>query len=331
MKIAFLNIYHGIVERGSEVFVENLSQKLAQNHTVRVFHQDINTPIRKSQDFLYDLSVFLFTLSSLPQLWKEKFDWIIPINGRLQVLLVRILRFFRGGKILISGHAGVGAEDKWNILIGKPDIFVALSPTASAWAKKINSRTKYIPNGVDIENFSPNGRKATIPLKKPIVLVTSALLPYKRVELTIEAVSELKNTSLLVIGDGPLKNKIENLGNNKLQNRFLLIPKVSYREIPSYYRSVDVFTLPSRESEAFGIVYLEALATNIPVVAPDDENRIKIIGNAGIFCNIENTKEYSKAIEKALNTNWANIPRREAEKFSWEKIAKKYEEIFLSY
>jgi glycosyltransferase involved in cell wall biosynthesis len=100
--------------------------------------------------------------------------------------------------------------------------------------------------------------------------------------------------------------------------------------MPEVYRSADVFTLPSASSEAFGNVLVEAMATNLPVVATNDPIRHEIVGEAGILIDPENTEEYAAALQKALEINWGEKSRKQAEKFSWDKIALKYEELFLS-
>lgn len=346
MKTAFLNIYNGKIERGSEVFVDNLANNLSQNLGVTVFQtgnkksenykitQITGIPFLKInnrlQEEIYHLAVLLFTVKCLPYLWRENFDWIVPINGRWQVLICRILRFLRGGKILMSGHAGVGFEDRWNMIVGNPDIFVTLSPQALSWAKNIysNDRLVCIPNGIDMDKFNSQKKSLELSLAKPIILSVSALLSYKRIELLVRAVGKLQTASLLIIGDGPLREKIAQLGNKLLGDRFHLIPYVSHNEIVGYYRASQLFSLPSRESEAFGLVYLEAMACNLPVVAPDDKNRQEIIGGAGYLGHLENIEIYAELLDKALNTDFGDKPRTQAEKFSWDKISKKYDEIF---
>lgn len=340
MKIAFLNIYNGVIERGSEVFVREIAAKLSQKHFVNIFQtgekekekykiQQISGIPFKPYSLFYNFWVLIFTLKCLPYLWKEKYDWIIPINGRWQILICRFLRFLRGGKILISGHAGVGFEDRLNLVLGKPDIFVALTPTAFYWAKKIYPKGKifYIPNGVDIERFSPNVSPQELGLPKPIILCVSALQSYKRVELLIRAVSQLPGVSLLVIGDGPLRENIISLGNKLLEKRFCLISYVPFDKIAHYYSSAQIFSLPSLESEAFGLVYLEALACNVPVVAPNYKNRKEIIGEGGVYFDPENINDYIRKLQEALEINFGREPRIQAEKFSWGKITQKYEEI----
>jgi glycosyltransferase involved in cell wall biosynthesis len=338
MKIAFLNIYNGQVERGSEIFVDQMARQLATHHDVTVFQtgKPEKAPYRIIQisgvshsQYFYHHKVLLFTFKCLPFLWKEKFDWIIPINGRAQVILTRIVRAFVGGKILISGHAGVGFDDRFNIQFGAPDVFIAITSRAFAWANHLHTRSsiEMIPNGVDTHLFNPSVPPVDIAFRQPIILCVSALSSYKRIELLIQAVSRMKKGNLLVIGEGPLVNDIKILGKRLLGENFQLISHVDHISLAKYYRAANVFSLPSKVSEAFGLVYVEAMACNVPVVAPDDINRRQIIGQAGMFCDVENSEVYAHTLEQAIEKDFGNLPRQQAETYSWEKIAEKYETV----
>ena len=98
--------------------------------------------------------------------------------------------------------------------------------------------------------------------------------------------------------------------------------------MPSIYRASDVFTLCSESSEAFGIVYLEALSCGLPCVVTHDSSRKEILGDAGIYVDDpENAKEYA---DKLLLASRENSPKKylvQAKKYSWNKIAAKYEKI----
>jgi len=339
MKIAFLNIYNGVVERGSEVFVKELADQLSLRNNVCVFQsgkiekaayktqQIKGIPFISTQRFLYHFLVMVFTIKCLPYLYRDNYDWIIPVNGRLQSVICRLLRAVKKNKILITGHAGVGFEDKFNIIFGRPDVFIALTPLAHKWAKQYTANTNYIPNGVDTGKFNPGVKPMKLDLKPPVILCSSALLPYKRVDLVVQAVAKIPNAGLLLIGDGPLNEEIDTLGKKLLLGRFLHIKYVEHDKIAGFYAASSLFTLVSKQSEAFGLVYLEAMACNKPIVVPDDLNRRQIIGKAGIFCDPENIAEYANALDQALNNNWGNEPRRQAEKYSWGVIAHKYEDV----
>jgi len=335
LKIAFLNITQGRINRGGEVFVKELARRLSKNHSVDIISGQKTLPKRWPVlwRFFVDpqgLLIAVFTIKNLPQIWKKKYDFVIPVDGGWQPALVRLTTWAYGGKMVISGQSGIGWDDR-NNLWSFPDHFVAISSKAVGWAKKANPLRRgvvYIPNGVDLKKFNSKGPKHKTKLKPPIVLCAGALVSEKRIELTIKAVSKLENVSLLIAGDGPLKEKIITLGKKLFKNKFELI-SVNHNQMPGVYRSADLFTFTPAHSEAFGIVYIEALAANLPVVAIDDPQRREIIGNAGSFVkNPKDHNKYANILQKALQTNWGNKPRRQAEKFSWDKIAVKYEHLF---
>jgi glycosyltransferase involved in cell wall biosynthesis len=235
-----------------------------------------------------------------------------------------------GVKIIVSGQSGNGYDEFWN-LFWRPDAFVALTDKAKKWAKRVGFglRVEKIPNGVDLDKFNFNIKPKNIGLTGPIILCASALVPSKRIDLTIQAVAKLPGVSLLVVGDGGEKENLEKLGNNLLGDRFMLL-KAKYEEMPSIYRSADIFTMVSYSSEAFGIVYVEAMACNLPVIATDDEMRHEIIGEAGLFVDPNNINEYAEKLDEALKIKWDDKPRTQAEKFSWGEIALKYEKLINS-
>lgn len=305
MKIAFLNIYQDKVARGAETFVFELSKRLSKNHQVDVISK-INY-----------LEIF-----------KNKYDLLIPTNGRLQAVLVKVIAFLSGAKVIISGQSGVGFDDRIN-LYTFPDVFVALSTNALNWSTRINPLVKsvYIPNGVDLTKFNKLEGMQGSTLQ---VLCVGALTKQKRIDLVIKAVAKIDSVKLLVVGDGELKSDIENLGTDLLGDRFSL-KSVKFEQMPLIYQQANVFTLVSAPSESFGNVFVEAMASGLPVVANDDPVRREIIGEAGIFIDPENLDEYANALKKALEIDWANKPRTQSEKFSWDKIASEYEKLFNTF
>jgi glycosyltransferase involved in cell wall biosynthesis len=304
MKIAFLNKYQNKVARGAETFVYELSHRLSKDHEVDVI-SDVN---------------YLTIL-------KKRYDVIIPTNGRFQALIIRKIAWLTGAKVIISGQSGIGWDDKVNLL-SFPDIFVALSQKAEKWAKKFNPFVKIekIPNGVDLRKFTINNLQFTN--KTKTVLAVGAFTKQKRMDLAIKAVAKLDNVCLLMVGSGgEMKNELELLGKKLLGSRFQIM-SVPFEKMPEVYRSANVFTLPSASSEAFGNVLVEAMASGLPVVATDDPVRHEIVGDAGIFVDPENTEEYAKSLQMALDRDWKNIPRTQAEKFSWDDIVQQYKELF---
>jgi glycosyltransferase involved in cell wall biosynthesis len=305
MKIAILNKYQNKVSRGAETFVYELSKRLSKNNEV---------------DVISDINYF--------KILKKKYDFIIPTNGRLQAIIIRKIAWLTGAKVIISGQSGIGWDDKLNLLTF-PNAFVALSGSAEIWAKKFNPFVKVvkIPNGVDLNRF----KNIDLGVKKgtKTILCVGAATKQKRLDLVINAVAKLENVNLLVVsGGGDLKNKIYDLGIKNLGKESFEMISVSYDKMPNVYNRADLFTLPSASSESFGNVLVEAMASGLSVVATDDSIRKEIIGDAGILVDPVNTEEYARALRKALDINWGEKPRKQAEKFSWDEIAESYKKLF---
>lgn len=344
--IAILSYYSGIVERGVETFALEVGNRLAGKNKVTVF-QAGHSPTQKYKIIeikssaktpksskgilgkiyldIQSIRILIFSIKIIPQILKGKYDLIIPLNGGYQVAIFRVVSKIIGAKLLISGHAGVGSDDAWNLFF-RPDVFVALTGAEFDWAKKIapEVRIETIPNGVDLAKFNPHVKSKLISLTKPIVICVSALVPYKQIDLTIKAVAKTK-LSLLVLGEGELQGSLDSLAKRLLVKRYLRLT-VPYSEIASYYKTCRVFTLASK-TEAFGISYIEAMACNLPVVTTGDSSREEIIGNAGILTNPQNIDQYAKDLLLAAKTNYRNLPYNQALKFSWNKIAERYQKL----
>jgi glycosyltransferase involved in cell wall biosynthesis len=334
MKIAFLNIYQNKTDRGAETFVKELSVRLSKDHKV-----DIISGNETSQNrwpilwrFYLDpdgIKIFLFTLKNIPKIIREKYDFVIPLNGGWQVAFVRLITWLYGGKVIISGQSGIGCDDL-NNLWSFPDAFVALSSKAEKWAKKKNPFVKvfHIPNGVNLEKFGITKNKLdNLNLKRPIILCVSALTKTKRVDLVIRAVSKIKEASLLIVGDGDQKKYLTILAEKLLKGRYI-ITKIPYSEIEKVYNTADLFSIVSEPYYSFEIVILEAMASGLGVVVNDDPIRREIVGEAGLFVNPNNTDKYAKAIESALKLNWNKKAIAQVGKYSWDKIAIEYENLF---
>lgn len=334
MKILFLNIYQNKVNRGAETFVLELGKRLSKNHEVEIISGE-GAPARW-KNFLWrlfldpnGLAVAGFTLKNIPRIWKGKYDIVVPLNGGWQVALIRIVTWLRGAKMIVSGQSGIGWDDR-NNLWSFPNAFVALSSKALAWARRVNPlvRSVYISNGVDLDKFKNERRKLITGGKT--VLCAGAFTLQKRLDLAIKAVFKLKGVNLIIAGGGgEMREELQELGGKLLGDRFKII-SVPFEKMPEVYASADVFTLPSTPSEAFGNVLVEAMASGLPVVATNDLVRREIVGEAGILVDPTDTETYAKALREALKTNWGEKPRKQAEKFNWDKIAEQYEELFNS-
>lgn len=341
MKILALNINQKVANRGLETFLFSLQKEMKKKEVdFDIFSEDLISFSSFKNTFLskilhkfyldkYSLQVFLFTLKKIKNIKNICPEIIIPANGGWQAVIIRFFRMFFKYKIIIVGEAGIGFDDWFNLKFGKPDVFVALTREQEIWAKKINPEVRVvkIPNGVDLKKFNVNGEKIELNLEKPIFLCVAAFDSYKNIDKTILTVSKLPKGSLVILGQGSESENIKKMCDKYLSGRYL-ISKSSYDDLPKWYRSAQVFTLVSGFQEAFGNVYVEAMASGLPCVATNDDKRHEIIGGAGLFVNPNDIEEYKTALMKAVVLNWGEKPLRQAQKFSWEIIGKIYYEEF---
>jgi glycosyltransferase involved in cell wall biosynthesis len=191
-------------------------------------------------------------------------------------------------------------------------------------------RCQLIPNGVDCELFKPAAARRELfglPSDKMIVLMVSALIPTKRVELGIEAVSRIPDAHLVVAGDGPLREAIEASAKSLLPGRFTLISLPS-DQMPGLYQSANVFLHLSKD-ESFGNVFLEAMACGLPIVTYDSSRLRWIVGDDEFLINSDAPDALVAGITSARNApSTRHLDRvSRARTFSWASIGKKYEDF----
>ena len=208
-----------------------------------------------------------------------------------------------------------------------PDLHIAVNPEVAEHlqSRLPDVRVVYLPNGLNISEFTRNASDLDLDMPKPRFLTAGAVLPFKRYHLAIRAVAKLPRGSLLILGEGEreLHDSLQELGRRLLGPERFRMAAVAYPKVSGYFKNCDVFTLPS-VNESFGMAYIEAMAHNKPVVAPDDASRRIILGNAGLLCNPEDVDAYAAALTQAADTDFGARPQRQAWRFDWSVIGPRY-------
>jgi glycosyltransferase involved in cell wall biosynthesis len=149
------------------------------------------------------------------------------------------------------------------------------------------------------------------------MLVVSALVPYKRVDLAIDA-ARRANLPLTIVGDGPERGALEALGGEGV--RFL--GWCTNEEIRDLYRSSIATILPGEED--FGIVPLEAQACGRPVVALGRGGALETVidGETGVLVE-PGADALADGLRRAATMAWdAGRIRQHAERFSRDRFAR---------
>ncbi len=200
-----------------------------------------------------------------------------------------------------------------------------------------------IPNAVDIHRFNLQNDGKVIrdkysPEEEPLALFVGRLVPHKGIGILIRSLTYTDKGKLLIVGDGPYKKWLVDLVNKlDLNDRVVFVGPVDDYWLPSYYSATDVVVLPSTSRlEAFGIVGLEGMASGKPLILSDIPGVRDVISDKEGY--IVEPLDPS-AIAEALDKIW-DAPEmaremgergrlRVEELFSWEKVAKDVENVFI--
>ena len=159
------------------------------------------------------------------------------------------------------------------------------SRIAGALSDEAAARMVQLPPGVDEKTFHPGSGGEAVRARlglagRPVVVCVSRLVPRKGQDTLIEAMpailAEVPDAVLLIVGGGPYDKELRALAREKgVGDAVRFTGAVPWEELPAHYGAGDVFAMPCRtrrgglDVEGLGIVYLEASATGLPVVAGD--------------------------------------------------------------
>ncbi len=206
------------------------------------------------------------------------------------------------------------------------DVFVANSKYIARRIKKTYRRDAvviYPP--VDISKF---------PLrvdKENFYLTASRMVPYKRIELIVEAFVKMPDKKLVVIGDGPCFNKVKKIVENSKSKNITLLGYQPFEILRDFMQRAKAFVFAAEED--FGIVMVEAQACGTPVIAFGKGGASEIIKGlndespTGVFF-MEQTHEALINAIKLFENNEKNIDpyscRENALRFSPERFRKEF-------
>ncbi|MFN2556251.1 MAG: glycosyltransferase family 4 protein [Nitriliruptorales bacterium] len=190
-----------------------------------------------------------------------------------------------------------------------------------------------VPNGVDVARFSSASSLGDLtPDERPTLLFVGRLERRKGVEELLHAFVQLKSrrpdVRLLVVGDGPERDRCQALLPSRLQPAVKFLGRVPDEDLPRILASADVFVAPSRGGESFGIVLLEAMAAGLPVVATALPGYGSLVRD-GVHGRLVPAKD-TRALADALDTLLANPElrramggqgRESASQYDWNVIA----------
>lgn len=186
---------------------------------------------------------------------------------------------------------------------------------------------RIIPNGVDKKRFRAFDKK-----KNPFeILFVGRIEPRKGLQFLIDALPRIKQefpkTKLTVVGGGYKDMKL--VIPSEVENSIKLLGFVSPADLPGIFSKAAVFVSPAICGESFGIVLLEAMATETPVIASSIPGYRCVIedGENGLLVTPANSKEIADKVitllkDKDLCKSLVKEGLRTVDRYSWDVVAK---------
>lgn len=247
------------------------------------------------------------------------------------------IQFGYGDERLKVGRWGL-INMGFRLMLLRADAVTAISSYLLDTARKYGYKKSavVIPNGVEMPKVISHKPEA-----KTIITVSRLVLK-NGIDVLIKAVAEVKKSipgiRCLILGDGPERRKLELMTNDYgLKTNVEFLGDTPNDKIYEYLSKSDVFARPSR-SEGMGNAFLEGLSAGIPIIGTPVGGILDIIENkkTGLFCRSEDPKDLAEKIllllrDKSLAEKIVeNGQKMIKEKFLWDKIAVKYENLFNS-
>jgi glycosyltransferase involved in cell wall biosynthesis len=207
-------------------------------------------------------------------------------------------------------------------------------------------RTLY--NGVNLEQFSPDPpggltRKRALGIgKEPVILYVGRVCHQKGTDLLIDGFQRLKqkipNVSLLVAGPA---EQFGNTNHTELTRRISqaggrYLGPVQEKDLAATYNACDVFVMPTRSIEMFGMAALEAQACGKPVVCSNHGGLAEVISSkSGLFFPVGNVEALADSLSQLfqnadLYRSKVEAARPNALRFAWPRIIDDLESTYRS-
>jgi glycosyltransferase involved in cell wall biosynthesis len=230
-----------------------------------------------------------------------------------------------------------------DVIISPSEYFIDESRVLGEYRDKII----VIPNGINIDEFcisysKKNCReKLGLPLNDEILLFLGGLDPHKGPDVLLKAMPKIlksiPDAKLVFVGSGGMREELE-----RLCKRLAVEESVKFAGFveehlkPFYYRAADVFCLPSvMKHEIFGIVNLEAMVCDVPIVASKIGGVPDVVkdGENGLLVPPRDSEALADAIvylleNEDIRKRMGKNGRKKVEGYSWERIAEETEKVY---
>jgi len=200
-----------------------------------------------------------------------------------------------------------------------------------------DAKVTLIPGAVDLAKFRPDGSREQNRARfgigpGPVVLTVRRLVERMGIDLLIRAASEVPGLRVVVGGDGPLRGELEALAAS-LSVPATFLGYVKDEDLPALYRAADLFVLPTRALEGFGLVAIEAMACGTPALGTPVGAIPEVLGPLNLVFDDVTPQAIAGGIRRFLVEKDAGLPERcrahVAANYDWSKVIEKAEKVLV--
>jgi phosphatidylinositol alpha-mannosyltransferase len=365
MKIGLVSPYDFASPGGVTDHVRHLARQLRRlDHAVRIFAPSSRADVDFDTTEFYRIgspisvpvndSVARITLSFhladrvAGIIERERFDVLHFHEPLMPALPITMLRMSQAANV---GTFHAFAKSNIGYFYGRPLLEpylahlhrgIAVSEPAKAFVNRYfpGFPLKVIPNGIDVSVFHP-GHAPIRHLRdeRVNILFVGRLEKRKGLGYLLRGYEFMKqrvpNTRLIVVGDGPLRSRVESYISRHRVPDVVMAGYVPDTVLPRYYCSADIFCAPATGAESFGIVLLEAMATGLPVVATEIDGYMSVLepGRDSLTVQPKSWSELGAALvilarDAQLRTRMGAYGLEKARLYAWEEVAAQVLEVY---
>lgn len=207
----------------------------------------------------------------------------------------------------------------------------------------LQKKTRTIPGGIRLSLFPGKMKKNDLDdlseklniKSNKIALFTGRLINEKGIDYLVKAASKI-NGDVVIAGDGPQKKRLEQMIKDRKLVNVHLLGHFDYLTLIKLYYLATVFVAPAVWDEPLGLTIIEAMAAGKPVIVTRRGGVTMAVkdGQNGFFVKSRNASDIAEKVNKLFaNTSLAkrmgeNARKVVEERFTWKKIAKKFDTLY---
>ncbi|KPJ57053.1 hypothetical protein AMJ49_02760 [Parcubacteria bacterium DG_74_2] len=351
VKRHILGLYEEFKKRGIETKIIAPRRKIKEYYGKNIILLGTSFPLPFSGG-VSDLGINFNPFAIEDVLKKERFDVLhfhnFGLPSTLQILAspsaaktLNILTFhanIKGSKILKRFPFFLYFLER--VVQWKIDGIIGVAPLNLKPFKKYHGLKIVIPNGIDLEKFNPKIPKIKRLLDGKINILFLGRIEKRKGLIYLLRVFKIlqkkfSNLRLIVVGEGPLKDDLEDWVREKKLKEVLFEGQIDEEKVSLYYSTCDIFCSPAIFGESFGLVLVEAMACGKPVIAFANEGYKGVLKGKGarFLVKPRDYKTLTKKLEiliknEKLRKEMGEWGINESQKYSWQKVANQVLEFY---